>query len=177
MYHVSPFTYLVGAVLSVGLADAHVRCSEIELLHFDPVPGTSCEAYMSTFMETSMGYLTNPDATEDCTYCALDTADGFLRSFGIRYEDRWRNFGIIWVFVAFNIAGAFFFYWLVRVPKRNAKVDVQHNELQQTILNTALTESQQKELEKARHMREMFDEGKFVSSVPVSRAGPTDCEM
>jgi hypothetical protein len=177
MYRVSPFTYLIGTVLSVGLADARVRCSEIEFLHFDPIPGTSCKVYMESFIQTSMGYLTNPEANENCAYCPLNTADGFLRSFGIRYEDRWRNFGIMWAFVAFNIAGAFFLYWLVRVPKRSTQVDVPLNGLPQTTSVTALVESQEKELEKARHMRDMLDEGKFVSSVPVSRAGHTDCEL
>ncbi|EHL02569.1 putative Pleiotropic ABC efflux transporter of multiple drugs [Glarea lozoyensis 74030] len=91
MYRVSPFTYLVGAILSTGLAGAHVRCADIELLHFDPTPGNTCKEYMKSFIQTSMGYLTNPDATEACAYCPLDTADGFLRSFGIKYEDQFQR--------------------------------------------------------------------------------------
>ncbi|KAJ7285824.1 hypothetical protein C8J57DRAFT_1216146 [Mycena rebaudengoi] len=34
-----------------------------------------------------------------------------------RYSEQWRNFGILWVFIGVNILGAFFFYWLARVPK------------------------------------------------------------
>ena len=177
MYRVSPFTYLVGAILSVGLANAHVRCSNIELLHFDPMPGNTCKEYMSSFIQTSMGYLTNPDASEGCAYCPLDSADDFLRSYGIKYEDRWRNFGIMWAFVVFNIAGAFFLYWLVRVPKKSTRIDTRKDELTQVNSITELVEGQEKELVKARQMREMLDEGKFVVSAPVSRAGHTDCEM
>jgi ATP-binding cassette, subfamily G (WHITE), member 2, PDR len=36
-------------------------------------------------------------------------------------EDRWRNFGILWVYIIFNICGALFLYWLTRVPKDNKK--------------------------------------------------------
>lgn len=32
--------------------------------------------------------------------------------------DRWRNFGIMWAFIIFNIFGALFLYWLTRVPKK-----------------------------------------------------------
>jgi ABC-type multidrug transport system permease subunit len=32
-------------------------------------------------------------------------------------EDTWRDFGLMWVYIAFNIPGAEFIYWLVCVPK------------------------------------------------------------
>jgi flagellar biosynthesis/type III secretory pathway M-ring protein FliF/YscJ len=34
---------------------------------------------------------------------------------------RWRNFGLLWVYVVFNIFAAVFFYWLARVPKNKGK--------------------------------------------------------
>jgi ABC-type multidrug transport system permease subunit len=40
-----------------------------------------------------------------------------LDSLGIRYEDRWRNFGLMWVFVLVNVVAALGLYWLARVPK------------------------------------------------------------
>lgn len=36
---------------------------------------------------------------------------------GSNSEDTWRDFGLMWVYIAFNIPGAEFIYWLVRVPK------------------------------------------------------------
>jgi ABC-type multidrug transport system permease subunit len=36
--------------------------------------------------------------------------------------DRWRNFGLLFVYVAFNVFGALFLYWLTRVPKKAKKV-------------------------------------------------------
>jgi hypothetical protein len=41
-----------------------------------------------------------------------------LKGLGLSYDLRWRNFGIMWAFVAFNVAGAVFLYWLARVPKK-----------------------------------------------------------
>jgi ATP-binding cassette, subfamily G (WHITE), member 2, PDR len=34
-------------------------------------------------------------------------------------DERWRNFGIMWLFIVFNVAGALFLYWLTRVPKKS----------------------------------------------------------
>jgi ATP-binding cassette subfamily G (WHITE) protein 2 (PDR) len=33
------------------------------------------------------------------------------------YNDRWRNFGLLWVYVFANVALAMFVYWAVRMPK------------------------------------------------------------
>ncbi|KAJ5758628.1 hypothetical protein N7520_005784 [Penicillium odoratum] len=32
--------------------------------------------------------------------------------------DVWMNFGIMWIFILFNIFGAVFLYWMFRVPKK-----------------------------------------------------------
>lgn len=50
------------------------------------------------------GYLTNPDASDDCRYCYAATTDAFLKSVNIRYDTRWRNIGILVVFVGFNVS-------------------------------------------------------------------------
>jgi hypothetical protein len=36
----------------------------------------------------------------------------------LNYDLRWRNFGIMWAFIIFNVFGAVLFYWLARVPKK-----------------------------------------------------------
>ncbi|TQN73727.1 ZEB2-regulated ABC transporter 1, partial [Colletotrichum shisoi] len=43
--------------------------------------------------------------------------DDFLASVNVDFANRWRNFGIMWAFVVFNVAAAFLLYWLARVPK------------------------------------------------------------
>jgi ATP-binding cassette, subfamily G (WHITE), member 2, PDR len=36
------------------------------------------------------------------------------------YTDRWFNFGIMWVFIVFNVFAALGLYWLVRMPKKGS---------------------------------------------------------
>jgi ABC-type multidrug transport system permease subunit len=55
--------------------------------------------------------------TSDCSFCSVSKTDTFLAAMGSNSEDTWRDFGLLWVYIAFNIAGAEFIYWLVRVPK------------------------------------------------------------
>lgn len=123
MYRVSPFTYLVSAVLSTGLANNDIVCSDVEYLHFNPSNNQTCQTYMDLYIKAmGGGYLSNPNALSDCSYCTLSSTNQFLSSVNVYYDDRWRNFGLMWVYIAFNAAGAVFLYWLARVP-RNAKVE------------------------------------------------------
>jgi ABC-type multidrug transport system permease subunit len=121
MYRVSPFTYLVDAMLSVGVANTKVVCAANELLHFEPPAHQTCGEYMSTYMSTAGGQLLNPAATSDCSFCAIESTNQFLASISSSYDLRWRNFGILWAFIVFNAAMALVLYWLFRVPK-SAKV-------------------------------------------------------
>ncbi|KAK8159610.1 ATP binding cassette transporter [Phyllosticta citrichinensis] len=142
MYRVSPFTYLVSAILSTAVADASVRCAANEFLVLQPAslslpslaqldplaaPSSSggnatgaitCQDYMAPYIAVAGGYVDNRNATADCRYCTLADTNTFLESISSRYADAWRNFGILWAYVVFNVCGAFFLYWLVRVPKR-----------------------------------------------------------
>ena len=123
MYRVSPFTYLVSAMLSTGTSGARVTCEDIELLQFQPTSGKSCGEYMQDYIygtsasPAAGGYLTNPNATSDCSFCSISETDTFLASVSSHFEDAWRNFGIMWAFIIFNVFGAVFIYWLARVPK------------------------------------------------------------
>lgn len=129
MYRVSPFTYLVSAMLSTGTAGANVYCEGIEMLEFDPTPGKTCFEYMDTYINGVFtpngteiykpfgGYLQNGNATANCSFCSIDKTDTFLAGVLSFYSDAWRNFGIMWAFIIFNIAAAVGIYWLARVPK------------------------------------------------------------
>ncbi|KAL2824234.1 ABC-2 type transporter-domain-containing protein [Aspergillus cavernicola] len=116
MYRVSPFTYLVSGMLSAGLANTDVTCATNEYLHFDPVNGT-CGDYMESYMATFGGYVQNELATSNCNFCSTRDTNVFLSSVSSDYSDIWRNFGIMWVFIVFNIGAACGLYWWVRVPK------------------------------------------------------------
>lgn len=72
---------------------------------------------MQDYISMAGGFLRNVDAREQCQYCQLDSTDQFLRSIDASWDTRWRDFGLVWVYVVFNIVGAISFYWLFRVPK------------------------------------------------------------
>ncbi|KAJ8124341.1 hypothetical protein O1611_g9298 [Lasiodiplodia mahajangana] len=54
----------------------------------------------------------------DCLYCSVAETNAYLAQTSVNYADRWRNFGLLFVYIAFNIFGALFLYWLTRVPKK-----------------------------------------------------------
>lgn len=121
MYRVSPFTYLVSAVLSVGLAGTSVKCSDIEILHVPPPQGQNCSSFLDAYVQMSHGRLLNPEATLDCQVCPVADTDTFLAQVSISYSDRWRNVGLLFVYIVFNIFAAIFLYWLIRVPKKRSR--------------------------------------------------------
>lgn len=121
MYRVSPFTYLVSGMLAAAVANTEVVCAENEILKFDPANGTTCEEYLQPQFAAIGGYVQNPDARSMCEYCQLNDTNVFLASVSSKYDERWRNFGIMFVFIAFNIGMALLVYWLARVPKKSLK--------------------------------------------------------
>ncbi|KIW02434.1 uncharacterized protein PV09_06248 [Verruconis gallopava] len=123
MYRVSPFNYLVDAFLSVGVANTKITCASNEYLHFQPLEGQTCSQYMSRYINNFGGYLENPDATSNCSFCTTSDTNAFLASINASYSHRWRNFGIMWAYVVFNVAAALLLYYLVRVPKGARKED------------------------------------------------------
>ncbi|CAK7210420.1 Multidrug resistance protein [Sporothrix eucalyptigena] len=126
MYRVSPLTYLIGGLLATGVAQTAVHCSDLELLTFQPPANTTCADYMAPYMQLAGGSLSNPDAVypTSCEFCSLATTDAYLATVNIFYSDRWRNFGLLWAYVVFNIAAALGLYWLARAPKASVKVRV-----------------------------------------------------
>ncbi|KAI1833391.1 hypothetical protein DTO006G1_6434 [Penicillium roqueforti] len=116
MYRVSPFTYLVSGMLSVGISNTKVICATNEYLHFDPLNGT-CGEYMEAYKSTMGGYVEHELATSNCNFCPISDTNVYLTSVSSNYSDVWRNFGIMWVFIVFNIFAACALYWWVRVPK------------------------------------------------------------
>jgi hypothetical protein len=102
MYRISPFTYLIGAFLSTGLANYEVRCSSLELATFNPPSGQTCGEYIEAFVKMTGGAIYNPNAVQDCKYCPMSTTNIFLASVYSFYDERWRNFGLMWVYIVFN---------------------------------------------------------------------------
>ena len=118
MYRVSPFTYLVDGMISTGVANQEVHCADNEYLTFSPPSGQTCGAYMQPYIAQAGGYLQDSDALQNCKFCTYDSTNIFLAGISANYKDAWRNYGILWVFIIFNVAGAVTIYWLARVPKK-----------------------------------------------------------
>lgn len=116
MYRVSPITYIISAMLSTGVGQNAVRCSELELLVFQPRANQTCSQYLESF---PVGAVYNPSATENCQYCPMASTDQFLASTDISYTNRYRDYALVWAYIVFNVCAAFFLYWLVRVPKKD----------------------------------------------------------
>jgi ABC-type multidrug transport system permease subunit len=117
MYRLSPFTYWVGGVASTELHGHPVECSTSETSIFNPPFNMTCGQYLAPYLELAPGYLENPAAASDCHYCALSNADQYMAGAEIYWSQRWRNFGIVWVFVFFNIFMAVVLYWVFRIKK------------------------------------------------------------
>jgi ABC-type multidrug transport system permease subunit len=117
MYRVSPFTYLVEGLLANGVAHAPVTCAANEYQVFDAPSGSTCGEYVAEYLQAAGGYLVDPNATEQCQLCAIDNTDSFLSLVSIHFSNRWRDFGILFVFIIFNIFAATGIYYLARVPK------------------------------------------------------------
>lgn len=121
MYRISPFTYLLGGMLSTALARAPIKCAANEISRFLPAANMTCGQYMSQYINQNGGYLLDVNTTGGCDFCRVSSTDEFLDSLSINFSDRWRNFGLMWVYIAFNIVGAVAVYWLLRVPKEHKR--------------------------------------------------------
>ncbi|TDZ18681.1 ZEB2-regulated ABC transporter 1 [Colletotrichum orbiculare MAFF 240422] len=120
MYRVNPFTYVVEGFLGTSLANAAIRCSADEFVRFAAPGGQTCAAYLAGYIAFAGGYLEDPGATQ-CSFCSQSSTNDFLRSVNVSFGNRWRDFGIVWVYCIFNLAAAAGIYWLVRMPRKAGK--------------------------------------------------------
>lgn len=86
-----------------------------------PPSGQSCSTYLGAYARAAGGTIVNPSATSNCEYCAVANADQFLSSVAISYGTRWRDYGIGFAFIFFNIGAAVLLYYFFRVRKSSGK--------------------------------------------------------
>ncbi|EFQ96657.1 opaque-specific ABC transporter CDR3 [Nannizzia gypsea CBS 118893] len=118
MYRLSPATYLVGGLMSSAVANSEVHCASHEILTMRPIDSSTCGDFLNSYINSAGGMVLNPSATDICRYCPIASSNEFLAGFHISYNTRWRDFGLMWVYILFNIAGALGHYWVFRVPKK-----------------------------------------------------------
>jgi ABC-type multidrug transport system permease subunit len=107
--------------MSATLGQAPVTCAPTEFQTFFAPADQTCGDYMRDYMEMAGGYLRDPGATGECNYCQINTTNQFLEGINVDWNTRWRDFGLLWVYIAFNVAAAIALYWICRVPKGKKK--------------------------------------------------------
>ncbi|KAF1941802.1 hypothetical protein EJ02DRAFT_503229 [Clathrospora elynae] len=121
MYRVNPFTCFVSSFLSTTLGQAPAFCAESEFQTFFPPEGQNCGEYMAEYIKMARGYLKDENAVGQCRFCPMDSTDQFLVSVNASWDTRWRDFGLLWVYVWINVVGAIGLYWICRVPTTKVK--------------------------------------------------------
>jgi len=123
MYRVSPFTYLIEGMLATAVKNARATCSDVDFLRFPPPAGQTCGSYLQRYLTASGGYLEDAQSTTNCSLCQLSDTNVFLEAVSINPNNGWRDFGIMWIFIVFNIFAALALYWLLRMPKNKKEKD------------------------------------------------------
>ncbi|KAI1483164.1 ABC transporter ABCl1 [Daldinia eschscholtzii] len=87
MYRVSPFTYLVSAMLSTAVANTQVNCANNEFVHFDPPNNTTCGQYLQDYITATGGYIQEgtEDFTSNCSFCTVRETNAYLANVGSYY--------------------------------------------------------------------------------------------
>ncbi|KAF9968015.1 hypothetical protein BGZ73_000272 [Actinomortierella ambigua] len=103
IYWLDPYHYVVEGLVAAHLHDVPVRCKSDEFSIFPAPPGQTCGEYAAEFMKRATGYINNPNATSNCEYCQYRVGDEFFVPLNMSYDHIWRNFGILWVYIAANL--------------------------------------------------------------------------
>jgi ATP-binding cassette subfamily G (WHITE) protein 2 (SNQ2) len=99
LYQLDPFTRLIGGMVVTELHEKPVVCQESEYSSFRAPQGMTCGEYAAEFMSTATGYIRDLNATDLCQYCTYKVGDEFFEPLGLRWENRWRDLGILIAFV------------------------------------------------------------------------------
>ena len=76
-----------------------ITCKNEELQSFNAPPSQSCGEYMTAFFRNGgPGYLVN-NLTSNCQYCAFKVADEFYTPLGYKFDNRWRDLGILSAYI------------------------------------------------------------------------------
>ncbi|KAF2667759.1 hypothetical protein BT63DRAFT_447490 [Microthyrium microscopicum] len=111
MYWVTPFKWLLEAMLSLVVHNVPVQCETQELALFTPPSGQSCDTYAGPFAQQAGGYVqTQPGGM--CGYCQFANGDQFAASFNIYYTNVWRDYGIFWAYIIIQFGLVFLFSWI-----------------------------------------------------------------
>lgn len=120
LYYLSPFTYLLGGMITAVISGVEVTCSPASLTHFDAPPNTTCGDYAASWAKSASVQLLNPDATNNCEVCRYTTGDQFLAEFNLgpgQLVGKWGSWGIFVLFTLTNLVLVYFFTWATKVKR------------------------------------------------------------
>ncbi|CEP18981.1 hypothetical protein [Parasitella parasitica] len=120
MYWLDPYHYFIEGLVTNGLDGVPVVCTENSFIKIKPPPGETCGDYMADFFaDGGLGYIANPNSTDYCDYCQYSIGNDYYETnIGWSFSNRWRNFGLLWLYTAFNILLFVIFVYLFRKQKR-----------------------------------------------------------
>ncbi len=123
MYRVSPLSYFVSGIISVGLAGQEIRCDKKDIVVISEVPsGSTCATYLAPYFEKFGGYLlSSTDDSLECHVCPFSTTDNLIGMYGIKYSHRWLDWGVTIAYSCANIGLAFLLWWLVHGSKKSSR--------------------------------------------------------
>lgn len=104
--------------MSSAVANSKVTCANREIFRMAFTGNLTCNEFLAAYIEAAGGFVLNPTAQSMCEYCPLATTNEFLDRFEISYHTRWRNFGLVWVYILVSIVAGLGRYWVFKVPKR-----------------------------------------------------------
>ncbi|KGO50638.1 CDR ABC transporter [Penicillium expansum] len=108
LYDLDPFTRLIGGMVVTELQGRDVVCAESELNLFNAPDNLTCGEYMKPFFDRGgKGYIVD-DAAQACKYCAYKVGEQFYATFGMSFDNRWRDLGIFAAFIVSNLIILFF---------------------------------------------------------------------
>jgi len=114
MYRATPLSYYMSGIMSTGLSGMRIACKAKDLVTIPAVPANmTCGTYLEQYLAVSGGSLRNPDAVAHCQVCPYTDADVLLEYFGMRFGDRWWNWGTTMAYNGINIGLAALLCWLV----------------------------------------------------------------
>ncbi len=105
MYPLTLFRYLLEAWVGSVLHNIPVQCTESEFARFTPPPGISCQQYVQPTIQALGGYVEEFNGI--CNFCQYANGDEYTASLNVFYAFRWRDYGIVWAYCAFQIMVVF----------------------------------------------------------------------
>jgi len=118
MYPLDPFHYFLEGVVTTVLKPVVVTCNDRDLYTFNVPPGQTCGSYTEAFLSRATGYVVDAASTTTCSYCQYSNGEEYYSGLEWSFDNRWRNFGLLWCYWAFNVLVGAFFVWLFRKQSR-----------------------------------------------------------